>query len=147
MSLRASHQRRPLNVLERPQLVRKWHDASSLGRLMSLTLFSTNASATAQRETAWVTVLASTSSPLPVDCFKQFVALDNFKLTTNTSNGSAVRTSGKSLLLKREECMQFFGTTLLMVLKLSWLRRRSCRRRLHKESLPSSTKSNEGRRR
>ena len=63
------------------------------------------------------------ASATPLDCFKQFVPLEIFELIANTSNRSAVRTSGKSLLLKRDECMQFFGATLMMsVMKLPWMR-------------------------
>ena len=63
------------------------------------------------------------TSATPLDCFKQFVPLETFELITNASNRSAVRVSGKSLLLKRDECVQFFGATLLMsVMKLPWIR-------------------------
>ena len=63
------------------------------------------------------------TSVTPLDCFKQFVPLETFELITNISNRSAVRTSGKSLLLKRDECVQFFGATLMMsVMKLPWMR-------------------------
>ena len=63
------------------------------------------------------------ASATPLDCFKQFVPLEIFELIANTSNRSAVRTFGKSLLLKRDECMQFFGATLMMsVMKLPWMR-------------------------
>ncbi|XP_043215444.1 uncharacterized protein LOC122378439 [Amphibalanus amphitrite] len=62
------------------------------------------------------------ASATPLDCFKQFVPLETSELITNTSNRNAVRTSGKSLLLKRDECVQLFGVTLLMsVMKLPWI--------------------------
>ena len=58
-----------------------------------------------------------------MEYFTQFVPTSLYGCIAEKSNQDSVQKTGKSLLLKKSECMQFIGATMMMsVLKLPWMK-------------------------
>ena len=66
---------------------------------------------------------SGTTIKTPIEYFSQFAPTSLFELIAEKSNMDSVQKTGKSLLLKKGECMQFVGATMMMsLLKLPWMK-------------------------